>query len=61
MIDRKWINKKKQRKEEVKLRNMIEKDKKHWVRKKNEKGKKRRIKEKEGRMEIRGKNVFKIF
>jgi hypothetical protein len=28
--------------------------------KKNEKGKKRRIKEKEGKMEIRGKNVFKI-
>ncbi len=28
-------------------------------RKKNEKGKKRRIKEKEGRMEIRGKNAFK--
>ncbi len=26
---------------------------------KNEKGKKRRIKEKEGRMEIRGKNAFK--
>ncbi len=59
MIDRKYINKKKQRKEEVKLRNTIEKDKKHWVRKKNEKGKKRRIKEKEGRMEIRGKNAFK--
>jgi hypothetical protein len=29
------------------------------VRKKNEKEKKRRIKEKEGRMEIRGKNAFK--
>jgi hypothetical protein len=38
---------------------MIEKDKKYWVRKKNEKGKKRRIKEKEGRTEIRGKNAFK--
>ncbi len=29
MIDRKQINKKKQRKEEVKLRNTIKKDKKH--------------------------------
>ncbi len=38
---------------------MIKKDKKYWVRKKNEKGKKRRIKEKEGRTEIRGKNAFK--